>query len=310
MSNLDLRIGFSGFWKGFSPKSFFLPLVEHATGRTAHEATSSRPDLVFESVFFSRPRFFRLLQSKEVRTAILLGQARPKRGEDIPRIWFTGENIRPPISGYDLSLSFDTDDFGGSNLYFPLIFLGIDWFESAESRSSLEIARSGLAPKPSDLVKRRHSDVAERPYFACAFVGNPEPTRLRVIEALSSIGQVDVFGPAVGRPLKHKAEVARQYRFMLCFENDLYPGYVTEKALDAWAAGCIPLWWGIDKARLFNKNAVVNLYDFESLGSFVDYVRALDRDRSTLAQIAEEPLFRSTPGLVEITSRLANLLSR
>ncbi len=43
-------------------------------------------------------------------------------------------------------------------------------------------------------------------------------------------------------PGKH--DVLRQYKFALCYENAVFPGYVTEKIFDALFAGCIPVYLG------------------------------------------------------------------
>lgn len=34
------------------------------------------------------------------------------------RVWYSGENLRPPV-GFDLTLSFDLDDYERSNMYAP-----------------------------------------------------------------------------------------------------------------------------------------------------------------------------------------------
>lgn len=51
--------------------------------------------------------------------------------------------------------------------------------------------------------------------------------------------------PSYRGPVRSKAEVYRNYRFAICYENvrDL-PGYITEKVFDAFTAGCVPVYWG------------------------------------------------------------------
>lgn len=42
-----------------------------------------------------------------------------------------------------------------------------------------------------------------------------------------------------------KLNVLKQYKFSICFENThTTPGYITEKIFDAFAAGCVPIYWG------------------------------------------------------------------
>ncbi len=41
-----------------------------------------------------------------------------------------------------------------------------------------------------------------------------------------------------------KRAVLSRYRFAICFENTVFPGYLTEKLFDCLLAGCIPIYWG------------------------------------------------------------------
>src|SRR5262245_51370319 len=68
----------------------------------------------------------------------------------------------------------------------------------------------------------------------------------------------------VGAPLKRsKLEIFPRYRFNVCFENAMFPGYYTEKILHAWAGGCVPLYFADRFAcRDFNPAAMVNRADF------------------------------------------------
>lgn len=52
------------------------------------------------------------------------------------------------------------------------------------------------------------------------------------------------------RECTDKLETIRKYKFALCFENGAYPGYITEKIIDCFVAGVIPVYMGatnIDK---------------------------------------------------------------
>lgn len=44
--------------------------------------------------------------------------------------------------------------------------------------------------------------------------------------------------------LRAKRAVLSHYRFAICFENTIFPGYLTEKLFDCLLAGCIPIYWG------------------------------------------------------------------
>jgi hypothetical protein len=178
--------------------------------------------------------------------------------------WYTGENIRPPLHlDYDYFLSFDQDDFGGRNIYFPLWYLDFDWGFGEKFRP-----RIGLDIKGSELGESRELS-EEKTGFACAFIGHNHPIRYEAISRFSEIGKVDVFGKAVGRPVASKFSIARNYRYTICFENDIYPGYVTEKLLDAYYCETIPIYWGdLGQEDIINRDSLLNLYNYSSLDSF------------------------------------------
>ena len=121
--------------------------------------------------------------------------------------------------------------------------------------------------------------------------------RLHAIQCLREIGPVDVFGSVVGRPVEDKAVVAGDYRFVLCFENDVYPGYVTEKPFEAWATGAVPLWRGSDAAGYLNRSALINASEFPDLQSFAEVVAAVDGDEQRWVAMAAEPILRRQPDL-------------
>lgn len=286
-----IGVRFNRFWSGFDAQEFFIPLLAHALGVPTGVTLDRRAQVSVDSVFSTRVQ--RLFARAGFKPSLRISPSQPTA----LRLWFSGENVRPPATGYDLTLSFDLDDYGGLNQYLPLILLGLDWFPTDSSRETVDFQRAGISLRPSDVHLPREHSLAGRPGFVCAFIGRWEPTRYRAIEALSRYGDVDVFGRAVGRPIRSKFEVARKYKFMLCFENDRYPGYVTEKALEAYACGCVPLWWGEDAAGLLNSEALINAADFASLASFAECVRDLAGSPMALDAMARRSLFRSPPTL-------------
>jgi len=55
-----------------------------------------------------------------------------------------------------------------------------------------------------------------------------------------------------------------QYKFALCFENSSSPGYCTEKIVQAYLAGCIPVYWGDPEiANYFDPGSMVYVNNFE-----------------------------------------------
>lgn len=131
---------------------------------------------------------------------------------------------------------------------------------------------------------------------------------MRVIEALQKIGRVDVFGGGSERgAVTDKYAVASNYRFMVAMENDLYPGYVTEKLVDSWTAGCIPIWWGLDEAKLFNPKAILNLASLGSIDKLVRKVEELEANASTYDEMWFQPLVTKPWSLDTVQEEIRNL---
>jgi len=310
-----ITVRFRYMWRTFKPESNFLLEMLRAVLEgpvQVVQSPSSRVDLEICSVFpphrsrvSSAARF---LVSRGLRKPVdwrLVAHTPRKSATADLGVWYTGENIRPPASGWDLTLSFDRtcDAFGplAPNVYLPLWQLGSDMF-GGQSTGFL-----GVPTRLSELSSSRRSSVEDRAGFCCAFIRNPDPMRIRAIRALSEVGKVDVYGLAGGVEVASKIQVARQYRFVLCFENDLYPGYVTEKISDAWLTGAIPLWWGSDPYVYFNERSMVNLANFPSLCEFVTAVRDLNADPSRMRATGSAPLLLRLPNDSELRRALRQL---
>lgn len=56
----------------------------------------------------------------------------------------------------------------------------------------------------------------------------------------------DLYGKGFERSIPDggKIDVIRQYRHAVCFENGAYPGYITEKIIDCFVAGVVPIYAG------------------------------------------------------------------
>lgn len=78
--------------------------------------------------------------------------------------------------------------------------------------------------------------------------------RVRALKFFSQFGEVDLYGGRWDgeRSVKKiwkgfvddKPKTISQYTFAICFENAIWPGYVTEKIFDCMAVGTIPIYWG------------------------------------------------------------------
>lgn len=220
-------------------------------------------------------------------------------------IFYTGENERPPVGPWDAYLSFDVDDYEGKNAYLPLW-----WFTCTDLDGARVAPYLGREVSIAKMLKQRIVNYEMRSKFCIAFVGKAYPFRLHALKRLSRYQAVDIYGAIARKQISNKFKPSADYRFVFAFENDLYPGYVTEKVIEAWCTGAIPLYWGHDPLGYINPRAIINLNDFSSFEDFYDYVLKVDQNPGLWESIASQPILLKEPDLTEVNKVLTNALSR
>lgn len=98
----------------------------------------------------------------------------------------------------------------------------------------------------------------DSPSFVEAKAKELQSKRYDAIEVL----RPDVFGKGWGDVFpqcEDKIATMRPYKFAVCFENTALPGYVTEKIIDCFVAGVIPIYWGAP-----------DIEKYIPLGTFID----------------------------------------
>ena len=127
--------------------------------------------------------------------------------------------------------------------------------------------------------------------------------RLSAIEYFGSKGQMDLFGydwdniqnlpfswqNRLGKILetlkpkssRDKVKTISAYRFALCIENVAYEGYITEKIIDCFVAGVIPIYLGApDIEKYIPRNSFINMRNFDSFDKLYAYLAKIDRDKA------------------------------
>ena len=160
-----------------------------------------------------------------------------------------------------------------------------------------------LLPKP----KETRRGVAYL-YYRC------RPHRERFVELLRSEGvQVDALGRCgsdngddfVPRRFSQKwhddaVSLYASYKFVVAFENDDAPGYVTEKLGLAFLAGAVPIYWGPSTDHIFSNDSYVRCDDLEACAR---HVKRLDGDEVSYERM------RNTPKVNDLSILQASNLS-
>jgi len=210
------------------------------------------------------------------------------------KVFYTGENIRPSSKKSNYSLSFDYDDYEGKNIRLPLWLMYIDWFKKGTYGNP-----EYLIPESYLYNQNEFSGKSKNKFCSTVFSALYE-MRTKAVEKLSQYKSVAVYGK-YGLPLhygeKNKLNAISDYKFSLCFENSIQPGYFTEKLLHAKVAGTIPLYYS-DSTFVsdFNPKCCLNLHEI-GLDSLYEKVIEIDNDQNLYNQILNEPLFNEKVSL-------------
>ena len=90
----------------------------------------------------------------------------------------------------------------------------------------------------------------------------------------------------VGFFVDDKVAFESKYKFSVAFENTSYPGYTTEKLLDSFAAGSIPIYFGDQiVCEDIYPESFINLHNFESLEAGADFIINIESDFEKLKSI-------------------------
>jgi hypothetical protein len=248
-----IKINFSDFWGGFDKtNNYFYNLLKEEFD----VEISNNPDYLFFSVFGNQHQNYKCV-----------------------KIFYTGENVAPPLDYCQYSFSFDyLDDTRNYRLPHYLLYDG--YYELVNQKIIDE-----------SLSKRKF----------CNFVvsnGNCQE-RNNFFNQLSKYKKVDSGGRFMnnlGFAITDKRKFQSEYKFSISFENNAYrpqhPGYTTEKIMEPMTVNSIPLYWGNPLiGKEFNTNSFVNFYDFNKVDDMIDYIIELDKDNSKYLDLLKQPWF-------------------
>ena len=81
----------------------------------------------------------------------------------------------------------------------------------------------------------------------------------------------------------------------MVFENRLSRRYVTEKIVNAFLSGAIPIYWGTPYVtQMFNPKAFIYVNHFKSFEAAVEYIIQVAKDPQLFAELATAPILRNS----------------
>lgn len=283
-----MKITFSDFWqypKAFDPNNnFFIHVIRE----------------LFENVEVVHP------EDADVMFFTVFGNENG-RYKDCKKVFFTGENIRPNFKKSDYALTFDFDDYGGKNFRLPLWYLYIDWFGVKSYDNPDWLIPESYLYGENEFTKRNKSE------FCSIVYGSPHQSRIDAVKNISRYKHVDVWGKAnTSSPIpdgeKYKMDLISNYKFSLCYENSITPGYHTEKLLHGKVAGNIPIYYGDNTVgEDFNQNCFINAVNMTD-EELIEKVKEIDSNDKMYDDMIQQPLFNTQVSLDGIRNYLLEIL--
>ncbi|KAE9324232.1 hypothetical protein PF001_g3521 [Phytophthora fragariae] len=160
---------------------------------------------------------------------------------------------------------------------------------------------------PMSLLSASGKFEAKTKFCAYLYAHCEHRDRETMFDELNALRPVDALGICAGssRPPDHARIASREtmfynddairryapYKFVIAFENSPVAGYVTEKLVNAFLAGSIPIYMG-DSATvsgLFNPKSFIDCGQFESLRDCAMYVVQVDDSLEIYTRMLREP---------------------
>jgi hypothetical protein len=98
--------------------------------------------------------------------------------------------------------------------------------------------------------------------------------------------------------IENKNEIISTYKFNICFENISFPGYITEKIIDAIVAKTIPVYYGApDISNYIPPNAFIDATKFVEIDDLIDYMLSITLKEAEEIIENGQKFLRSSQGL-------------
>ena len=101
-----------------------------------------------------------------------------------------------------------------------------------------------------------------------------------------------------------------QFKFGLALENSRVEGYCTEKITDAFAAGCVPIYWGDPRVHdEFNENSFIDVSRFHSIDEAVEYILEVDKnDDLYMSMLQQSQIVKNCSYIDQLKEFLVNAI--
>lgn len=226
-------------------------------------------------------------------------------------IFHTAECQRYNSKDSDFSISSDLGVQSKNHFRLPHWMEFVDW--SHEIDVVVKNLRFGELLNLDRLMEPLGKNFLTRKRQIAFFTSHMREPRGTFFEILNKGIEIDGYGPFFNKEITDhnssglfKKDVLQDYSFNLCPENNLYPGYNTEKIPEAFQAGCLPVTWVDPNVKCdFNPRAFINLHDFADDYSAASHILQSENE---LMRYTTEPLITKKPSILPLVDFLKGAL--
>jgi len=260
----ELKVWFTDFWPEWNYENFIIPILKKHFIVILEQ---NMPDVLFHSIF-NRMTYTPTYKCK--------------------KFLYLGENYRASQYNSDYTISFDPHT--KTNFRLPL------W--------QVYLINN---PELKDLLFNRinHENFDRFCSFVVSNPANFFRNGFYNQMSLQSFGKVHSYGRYMNnnlelhllsegkywRDAKFEFFKLHKHKYSICFEHSSYPYYCTEKLMDAFLAGSLPLYWGDPKINEdWNSEAFINVGKMGTENA-INLIRRLESDNNMFEKIYSQPVF-------------------
>lgn len=189
------------------------------------------------------------------------------------KIAFYTENIIPDLNEADYAIGHQHINYLDRYFKYPMFLTKL--FQNIEN------IRKSVLNKP---IRKK---------FCAAIISNPNGFfRNKFIKELSKYKTIDMGGKYnnnIGEKVKNKTEFLDSYKFSIAMENSMSDGYLSEKIIDSFNSGTIPIYYGdymIDE--FINPKSYILIKGKKDLKKKIEYIKEIDNDDEKYRNILKE----------------------
>jgi hypothetical protein len=290
-----MKVSIQFQYKDFRNTIFYHLLKQEALSDLV-EVSPNEADLIIHGPFARFPKIVGRFVKRKAKNGPI--KIRGRHHQPVS-VYHTIENTRHN-NLFDYSIGYDFS-MRSCDFRFPYWMESINWSHEGVGRS--RPLRISNYFNISDLQAPLGDFYFERNGKCAAFFGQINEPRTSLLNVTQSALEVHKYGPAFNQKIRNsqlsgdfKDIVLSKYSYNLCPENSLYPGYYTEKILESFGSGCLPITWVENNVSAdFNPNAFINLLNLASSG-YSEFPEVL-QNGDVIRAAKDAPLLLQSPSI-------------